>query len=242
MRATLTTNIFGTLDYGDGGPDLGRREAPAQPVDHQRATGCLEEQLGHQLFDRRHRRLALTERGALVKSYADDIFTLGEEPVDVVHAVGTGRHSYHMHIGIGHNLPKLLAYQLVSPAIHIDDFPVHLVIEEDDPERLVGHIATHHLDLVLSDQPVGLTAEVRANCQMLMQTGISLYGAPELVRSLRDDFRRRSMAPRSCPGAIRMRRRSRGGCLRAICTRGSSSSRQPVELLGKEGAGVLQAA
>ena len=186
----------------------------------------LEEQFGHQLFDRRHRRLALTERGALVKSYADDIFTLGEELVDVVHAVGTGRHSYHMHIGIGHNLPKLLAYQLVSPAIHIDDFPVHLVIEEDDPERLVGHIATHHLDLVLSDQPVGLTAEVRANCQMLMQTGISLYGAPELVRSLRDDFPASlDGAPILLPGhGSAMRREVEGWLSVRDLARGSSES------------------
>lgn len=148
----------------------------------------LEEQLGHALFDRRRRRMALTERGKLVKAYADDIFTLGEELVDVVGTVGSGRHAYHMHVGVSVNLPKLLTYQLLAPAAHLDDFPVHLVIEEDDAERLVGHIGTHHLDLVLSDQPVGLTSEVRADCELVLDTGISLFASPQLKAQLGTDF------------------------------------------------------
>ncbi|MCO4763048.1 MAG: LysR family transcriptional regulator [Myxococcales bacterium] len=155
----------------------------------------LEEQLGHALFERKRRRLVLTERGKLVKAYADDIFTLGEELIDVVGSAVGGRHAYHMRVGVGFNLPKLLTYRLLAPAAHLPEFPVHLVIEEDDAERLVGHITTHHLDLVLSDQPVGLSADVRADCQPLVRTGISLFAAERLAKELAPGF------PESLDGA-----------------------------------------
>ncbi len=144
----------------------------------------LEEQLGQELFDRRNRRLSLTERGKLVKSYADDIFTLGEELIDVVSSEGGGTHIHHMHVGVSFNLPKLLTLRLLMAALDVEGFPVRLVIEEDEAERLVGHIATHHLELVLSDHPVGSSADVKARCDLLMTSEISLFASPNLADSI----------------------------------------------------------
>ena len=149
---------------------------------------ALEEQFGHALFERRGRGLVLTERGKLVKAYADDIFTLGEELIDVMSSETAGRHAYHLHVGVSFNLPKLLSLLLLDATLDLPDFPVHLVIEEDDAERLVGHIATHHLELVLSDQPVGVGADVRANCELLLRSEISLFGSPSLLPRLRGAF------------------------------------------------------
>ena len=53
----------------------------------------LEAQLGHPLFVRRGRGLDLTEHGVIVKQYADDIFSLGEELVDATREVSGLRHS-----------------------------------------------------------------------------------------------------------------------------------------------------
>jgi len=44
----------------------------------------LEEHLGEKLLERSGRRLVLTETGRTVFSYAEDIFALGRELVDVV--------------------------------------------------------------------------------------------------------------------------------------------------------------
>ena len=46
--------------------------------------GRLEESLGTTLFERTGRGLVLTEAGAVVFKYADDLFSLGRERVDTV--------------------------------------------------------------------------------------------------------------------------------------------------------------
>lgn len=140
--------------------------------------------MGHALFERRGRGLVLTERGKLVKAYADDIFTLGEELIDVMGSATVGRHAHHLHVGVSFNLPKLLTLRLLDAVLDLPDYPVHLVIEEDAADRLVGHLASHHLELVLSDHPVGLGADVRAKCQLLLRSEISLFAAPSLAAQL----------------------------------------------------------
>jgi LysR family transcriptional regulator, transcriptional activator of nhaA len=51
----------------------------------------LEQALGEQLFERRGRRLVLTEVGRVAYRYADEIFGIGSELLDAVRGRATGR-------------------------------------------------------------------------------------------------------------------------------------------------------
>ncbi|MFT4625829.1 MAG: LysR family transcriptional activator of nhaA [Myxococcota bacterium] len=155
----------------------------------------LEESLGYPLFERRGRGLVLTERGELVKAYADDIFALGQEMVDSVRRATGTRYAYRFRVGVGNDLPKLIAWELLSPALRMDDFPVHLVVHEDRPDRLVADLAVHHLDMVIVDSPVGLSSDVRANSVLLGESTVSLMAAPKVAAQVLRDF------PRSLEGA-----------------------------------------
>jgi LysR family transcriptional regulator, transcriptional activator of nhaA len=148
----------------------------------------LEEQLGHPLFERRGRRLHLTEYGQVVREYADDIFALGEELVGAVNSETRPQHAYRLRVGVASNLPKSVAYQLLAPALAVDTFPVHLVCHVDRAERLVADLAIHHLDLALADVPLAIASDVAADSVLLGGTSVSLLGRPMLVSKHLADF------------------------------------------------------
>ncbi len=149
---------------------------------------ALEAQLGHALFERKGRGLVLTERGEVARRYADDIFSLGEELVDAVGRATGLRHAYRFRVGVGSDLSKLMAWELLSPALHLEDFPVHLVVWQDRPDRLVADLAVHRLDLVLTDRPVGLASDVQVESVQLGRSAISLMAAPSLASHVLKDF------------------------------------------------------
>ena len=74
----------------------------------------LEKTLGVQLFRRKGRRLVLTEVGQLAYSYADSIFSLGREFMNVVRERPTDR-PLRLVVGIDGAVPKLVAREILKP-------------------------------------------------------------------------------------------------------------------------------
>lgn len=135
----------------------------------------LEESLGERLFARAGRRLELTEVGRVVFGYADDIFSLGREMVDVVKRrseAGLAR----LDVGIADVVAKLVVRRLLEPALHLPT-PIRLVCHEDSHDRLLTRLAAHELDVVIADAPVPPGAAVRAFNHMLGQCGVSFFGS-----------------------------------------------------------------
>jgi hypothetical protein len=77
---------------------------------------ALEEFLGCELFERCGRRLVLTPMGAEVAEYADEIFRMGAELVDVARGLKDGRCSA-LRVGVVDALPKTFIYRLLEPAM-----------------------------------------------------------------------------------------------------------------------------
>jgi LysR family transcriptional activator of nhaA len=154
---------------------------------------ALEESLGEKLFEKSGRGLVLTEMGTVVFRYADEIFALGKELRDTLRGRPTGR-TPRLVVGIADVVPKLVALRLIEPAFRMPQ-RVNVVCEEDTPQRLFGHLATHELDLVISDAPLPAGAGVKAYSHLLGDSAIALFGIPELARRHRRGF------PRSLDGA-----------------------------------------
>ncbi|HEY6909130.1 MAG TPA: transcriptional activator NhaR [Myxococcales bacterium] len=148
--------------------------------------GLLASALGHPLFTRSGRRLALTESGAVVYRYADEIFALGREMLDAVKDRPVGR-PLRVTVGIADVVPKLVAERLLAPALHLPE-QVLLVCREGNPARLLADLALHELDLVLSDAPSGAEAKVRAFNHPLGTSGITFFARPELARGAKGAF------------------------------------------------------
>lgn len=146
----------------------------------------LERSFGHALFQKEGRYLSLTEFGRMVYSYADEIFTTGQELQALASredAVKTMR----LVVGIPDVVPKLVAYLLLKPALQLEQ-RVQLVCYEGKLDDLLADLALHRLDLVLSDAPASATLDVNAFNHKLGECGTSFFATLELAEEYRETF------------------------------------------------------
>jgi LysR family transcriptional regulator, transcriptional activator of nhaA len=146
----------------------------------------LEEQLGEKLHSRSGRRLVLTETGKTVFSYADEIFSLGRELLDVVKNRPIGR-PLRLDVGIVDVMPKVIVQSLLEPALHLAE-PVRIVCREASADQLLGRLATHELDVVISDSPMDPTLRIRAYSHLLGESGTIFAGNREIASKYRRGF------------------------------------------------------
>jgi LysR family transcriptional activator of nhaA len=152
----------------------------------------LEEALGHKLFERQGRKLVLTDVGRTVMRYADEIFRLGNELKNIVSGMPTGQ-QLRLNVGVLDVIPKLVAEQLLKPAL--DAGPsLRIICREGSLPQLLASLALHELDVVLADAPSSEPVSVRSFNHLLGKSGVSFFAAGKLVH-LKKDF------PRSLDGA-----------------------------------------
>jgi LysR family transcriptional activator of nhaA len=146
----------------------------------------LEEQLGEPLFAKRGRGLALTDAGRMAFEYADEIFSMGRELTETIRGRPTGK-PMRLTVGVTDAFPKLLAYRILAPALRMDP-PVHLVLQDDRPERLFADLSIKEVDLVLTDAPLPPTAPIRAYNHLLGECGVTFFAARGLAEAYTEGF------------------------------------------------------
>ncbi len=154
---------------------------------------ALEEFFGGPLFERRGRRLVLTPLGENAASYADDIFRMGSELVDVARGSSSQR-QIALRVGIVSSLPKSVAYRLLQPGLATPGYG-SLVARQDRFERLLDELSAGRLHLVLSDAAAPESGAHRAYAHVLGESPILLYGTRALAAKYRPRF------PQSLNGA-----------------------------------------
>ena len=204
----------------------------------------LEETIGRDLFDRSGRELVLTETGQLVYTYAERIFSVGEELIDLLRR-GSGTGATQLRIGVSDALPKLVACAIIEPALQ-SDAPPRVICHEDKAERLLAELAVHGFDIVLSDSPIGPTVKVRAFNHALGECGVSFFGVASLAAAVRDDFPAAlNEVPLLLPTGTTMLRRSLDRWFEANEIRpriaGEFEDSALLKVFGQRGAGVFPA-
>ncbi len=140
----------------------------------------LESALGEKLYERVGRDLVLTDVGQMVYRYADEMFAIGQELGDALKGRATGR-PVKLLVGIPDVLPKLIAFRLLEPALHLEE-KVQIVCREGPMEQLLSQLATHELDVVFSDSPAGSMVRIRSFNHALGECGVGLFGNAQLCR------------------------------------------------------------
>jgi len=153
---------------------------------------ALEQSIGKSLLTQQGRRLVPTEAGRVALIYAEQIFELGDRMQEALEETDAGK--TRLTVGISDSLPKLIAYRLLQAALHMD-LKVKLVVVEREFEALLGNLALHKLDVVLTDRSVRATASLRVFSHLLGESEMMLFGAPALARRHGKQF------PRSLQGA-----------------------------------------
>jgi LysR family transcriptional activator of nhaA len=180
----------------------------------------LEEAVGEPLFLREGRGLVLTDIGKVVSQYAEEIFALGAELALRMRDGDSGTPAS-FNVGIVNSIPKLIAYQLIEPALALKD-EIRIVCTEGELDPLLGELAVHKLDLLISDRPVPPGLHVKAYSHPLGESRVQFFaqknvahryirkfpgcldGAPVLLpitgttlrRSLEEFFERKGMVPK----------------------------------------------
>jgi LysR family transcriptional activator of nhaA len=154
---------------------------------------ALEKALGSKLFSRAGRNLVLTDTGRLVHRYADEIFSLGRELQDTLEGRPPGR-PQRLLVGVVDSVPKLVAYQLLEPALRLPE-PVQLICDHGKFEHLLAQLAVNALDVVLADAPMSPGTKIKAFNHLLGECGICFLGSPALAAAYRRGF------PQSLDGA-----------------------------------------
>lgn len=147
---------------------------------------ALEQSIGDRLFSRAGRNLVLTDIGRMVYRYADEIFALGRELADALEGRPVGK-PMRFNVGIADQLPKLIAFRLLRPALNMPE-QVGIVCHEDRPDHLMARLSAHELDLVLSDAPVSPVVHVRAYHHLLGSCGTSFFAVRKTAARLRPGF------------------------------------------------------
>jgi LysR family transcriptional activator of nhaA len=146
----------------------------------------LERSLDVQLFQRQGRTLVLTDVGRTVYRYADEIFGIGRELREALRGLPAGR-PLQLSVGVADAVPKLIAYQLLRPAME-GPAPVHVVCREDNAERLATDLASHALDVVIADTPAPAHVRVRVFNHLLGESDTAFFAVPRVASTLRRLF------------------------------------------------------
>jgi LysR family transcriptional regulator, transcriptional activator of nhaA len=146
----------------------------------------LENTLGAKLFQRAGRGLEITDAGRRILSYAEEIFSLGDELLEVVRDQ-TATAMLPFRIGVADSVPKSVTYRVVEPVLHIKE-PVRLICREGRLLALLGDLAVHRLDMVIADRPMPANTSVRAYNHLLGSSGLTVFGSVKLLQSLKGKF------------------------------------------------------
>lgn len=142
--------------------------------------------LGVELFRRSGRNLELTDAGRRILSYAEDIFTTGDELLAALRD-HSAKKILPFHVGIADNVSKSVAYRLVEPALALAD-PVRLICREGRLAALLADLAIHRLDLIIADRVMPTNLNVRGYSHLLGTSSLTVFGTRVLREQLPGDF------------------------------------------------------
>lgn len=144
----------------------------------------FEEQIGVQLFERKHKKLVLTEQGRIALDYAQNIFRLGSEMFEVLNDHITPAR-VHLKIGALDSIPKELILQLSKSAYAVA--PCNISLVEGRIEDMIQDLSAHRLDLLVTNYiPVSADTKNLVH-RSVVKKPVSIFGSPRF-KNLRKDF------------------------------------------------------
>ncbi|HYR24781.1 MAG TPA: transcriptional activator NhaR [Aquabacterium sp.] len=147
----------------------------------------LEDHFGRPLFQKKGRKLELTETGQLVYSYAQDIFNLGTELDQVVRQPRGAARPIELRVGLADAVPKLVACRLLEPVLHSTQ-RFKVVCREWKLDSLLAELAVHRLDLVVSDTPLPASLSVHGFNHRLGGSSVGFYATSALLPRIQGAF------------------------------------------------------
>lgn len=145
----------------------------------------LERSLGYALLKPAGRGLVLTEAGLAAMQQADQIFQLGENLPSLVRDAVSAP-TVRLAVGISDGLPKVAVRRLLQPVI--PEPHLRLLCHEGEFDELLGDLALHRLDVVLSDRPAPTNPNIKLYSHRMGASAVAWYGTADLVSAAGEGF------------------------------------------------------
>ena len=140
----------------------------------------LEDWLGQPLFDRRGRKLHLTDAGRVALEHAETIFTSGHELITRFRQSDQNRQRV-LRIGAVGPLSKNLQFDFIQPILA--DTRTKVVVVAGALDELTRQLQEHKLDLVLSNIPLRADHEHNIFNHLLGEVPVFLVGGKQMKLS-----------------------------------------------------------
>jgi len=92
----------------------------------------------------------------------------------------------HLKVGISDGLPKLVVRRLLQPVIHEPN--LRLLCHEGEFDDLLGDLALHRLDIVLSDRAAPGNPNIKLYSHRIGSSSLAWYGSPDMLAEASKDF------------------------------------------------------
>ncbi|MFO1500791.1 MAG: LysR family transcriptional regulator [Verrucomicrobiota bacterium] len=146
----------------------------------------LEDALGEKLFRREGRNNKLTDAGQMAFGYADEIFALGRELMNAIKQRPSAR-VLRFYVGVVDSFPKFVTNDILAPVFAMPQ-TVHVICREGKLEELLVQLATHRLDIVLSDELASSSTSFKTFHHPLGETSTTFCAEKKLAAKLRPGF------------------------------------------------------
>jgi len=143
---------------------------------------ALEARLGHALFERRGRSMALTEAGRIAFDCADRAFAAGDELVETL--AGRAGAGQVIRVGALATLSRNFQLNFLRPLVQDPD--VSVVLRSGSIGELLGELEALRLDVVLTNAPPRHDAATPWREHRIDDQPVSLVGHPARLSGARD--------------------------------------------------------
>ena len=158
----------------------------------------FEDAIGHKLFERKNRKLHLTDIGRKVYDYAHEIFSLGEE---LQESLGNFEDSLKVSVrlGIMDSIPKKLSRELFK--IVSNQHNAKASITEESLSALCDRLEKHEIDLILAnDKPPTEGKKSKFHARLIGELKVVFVGTPEMIHLKKEMPRSLNEQPMIMPG------------------------------------------
>lgn len=134
----------------------------------------FENTIGIQLFERKHKKLILTESGVLALEYANEIFKMGGELLEVLHDRFIPTRP-HVQFGTLDSVPKHVALAVAKAALKAGRCTVSLL--EGNGDELIQEMQLHKIDLVIANYIPNVKDDLKIYSRSIAKSPINIYGS-----------------------------------------------------------------
>lgn len=139
----------------------------------------LEDELQIELFERKNRKLVLTDAGKVVLKYADEISRLGQELLTVVEEKSYTAKTT-LRLGALDSVPKQIVWEIAQRAKSFGECFVSII--EGSQEELTNQLLQREIDCFISNYTADFSRDKNMTSRSFVKAPVSIYGSKEFVQ------------------------------------------------------------